>query len=929
MYLRTFFLIFAIPTAANMKKRLEVYWLKNGKRVDRQTFPHIVIDDYNRLIVDQVELQDEGNYTCVADTLGIEQRYSTAEVTVLPFRRDSQTRLSMTPWSIWSSCRLDPVTGRCQQIRMRSCVNMTIGEINSSPSVSKFDEGPIDCPQPVSEIRICDSLECHGEILGDPKGSSLALNVREIMFYVGLTAAFTITVIIILTVCRLNRKKPSSFNNPLCPRQFSSRQMDYGKSMTVLKNSQHSTYDLPPLSNGVGTPKGSDTSMGLIDYPMNGKVSNLPIQSQFQRSVAGTETYNQPYSSESQRFNPMTPIFTNGSAFQSPKFNYLPKDSSVMQFSPLTVGGYANAPPQTPLIPPAPPLHMLPSRSSGSSSAGGLQTSNQQQQPIYLSPSSTSNNGIPCGEGGDENSSAFYHEIGTSADSIFPLIPPLPVSAGETGSATWANIGSVGGVVHLPESGINLRIPPGAIPAGVSREVYLAACRDEKYWPTLNEHQTLLSSVVQVGLPGAPLSKPVIITFPHCANMTGQGIWSFSIHCYCSSGFDSLYKDAESNTIEWSWKEVSRVGQEQARDPIHCHLSGNQVHLMTQYPLRFCLIGQAATLAPTNPATLLVGPARMGMSTDCSENHSGSSMATETTNDTFTLPPLAPPLSKRLRLIACAGRLTMATDCSLRIYAVLDTPDAVRHVKDTEAKLDGQLIGGGKQMLFRNNAGGLVFRIQELATHWRARLSCQAESMNIIRSSITTISENSSFELMPDIEEIPFRHIWSGNRNTLLHCAFTLERVDDVASGLHCTIACQQDGVQGTQQLLHLNINNGSPEGQHLITSQIGNSSFCEQNDFRLQSYVVSQLCSMLDPIVPLGNDWRQLAQNLNMERFLPYFASTQRPTEMILNLWEAATNTKGSLANQELVSVLQTMHRLDCANLIRSQTSGSRGDHV
>lgn len=93
--------------------------------------------------------------------------------------------------------------------------------------------------------------------------------------------------------------------------------------MTVLKNSQHSTYDLPPLSNGVGTPKENGTSMGLSDYPMNGEASNLPVQSQFQRSMAGTETYNQPYSSESQMFNPMTPIFTNGSAFQSPKFNYM------------------------------------------------------------------------------------------------------------------------------------------------------------------------------------------------------------------------------------------------------------------------------------------------------------------------------------------------------------------------------------------------------------------------------------------------------------------------------------------------------------------------------------------------------------------------------------------------------------------------------
>lgn len=61
----------------------QVYWLKNGKRVEAQTFPHIIIDDYNRLIIEQVELQDEGNYTCVADTLGMEQRYSTAEVTVL------------------------------------------------------------------------------------------------------------------------------------------------------------------------------------------------------------------------------------------------------------------------------------------------------------------------------------------------------------------------------------------------------------------------------------------------------------------------------------------------------------------------------------------------------------------------------------------------------------------------------------------------------------------------------------------------------------------------------------------------------------------------------------------------------------------------------------------------------------------------------
>ncbi|KAL5105419.1 Netrin receptor UNC5C [Taenia crassiceps] len=906
----------------------KVYWLKNGKRVEAQTFPHIIIDDYNRLIIEQVELQDEGNYTCVADTLGMEQRYSTAEVTVLPHKREPQTLLRMTPWTLWGACKVEPVSGRCQQTRTRTCFNVTtLKETVLPSSVSAFPNPPPTCPQSVYEKRICDSIKCEGEAsetTSGKKNASSSVNVREIMFYVGLVAAFTVTALIIFTVCRLNRRKPSSFSNPLCPRRFSSRQNEYGKSMTILKNSQSSTYDMPPISNGVGSlPRqlkvsssaAACTTIGLLDYPAKDASPRRLVQSQTQGSVSGAEagnTYNQPYSPIPAMFAPLSPSFPSGRPFQSPKFSYLMKESpsltstgNAVPYSSLPGGGgYTNPPPPGQPIPPLPPPHMVPSRSSASSSTGGLQTQPPQQQPIYLSPSSTPNTGLGGAEGGDDCSSAFYHEIGTAAESIFPLIPPLPVAAGETGSTTWANIGSVGGVVNLPGSGIILRIPPGSIPSGVSREVYLATCRDEKYWPALSEHQTLLSSVIQVGLPGAPLAKPVIVTFPHCANMTGQSAWSFSIHCYCStSGFDSIYKGSESSTVEWSWREVAQIGQEQARDPIHCHLSGSQAHLMTQYPLRFCLVGQALTFAPTSPNTLLVGAARMGISTDCSENHSGSSMATETTND--TLPPaIPPPLSKRLRLIAFASRFTNASDCSLRIYAVLDTMDAVRHVKDTEAKLDGQSIGVGKQMLFKNSAGGLVFRVQELSPHWRTRLSCQ---------------------------EIPFRHIWSGNRNTLLHCSFTLERVDEATPGLHCTIACQQDGVPGTQQVLHLNVNSGSPEGKHLQPNQTGSNSYSEQNEFRLPSYVVFQLCSMLDPIAPLGNDWRQLAQHLAMERFLPYFASTQRPTEMVLNLWEASTIAKGSLAHQELINILQSMHRLDCANLIRSQVSlvSSRKDHV
>ncbi|KAA3676419.1 netrin receptor unc-5 [Paragonimus westermani] len=61
----------------------EVYWLKDGKRVNRETFPQMLINDYDHLIVENVTMHDGGNYTCVAECLGLEYRYATAKVTIL------------------------------------------------------------------------------------------------------------------------------------------------------------------------------------------------------------------------------------------------------------------------------------------------------------------------------------------------------------------------------------------------------------------------------------------------------------------------------------------------------------------------------------------------------------------------------------------------------------------------------------------------------------------------------------------------------------------------------------------------------------------------------------------------------------------------------------------------------------------------------
>lgn len=73
----------------------------------------------------------------------------------------------MTPWTLWSACKVDRVSGRCQQTRTRTCFNMTtLKETVLPPSVSTFPDPPLTCPQSVYESRICESTECGGECVG-------------------------------------------------------------------------------------------------------------------------------------------------------------------------------------------------------------------------------------------------------------------------------------------------------------------------------------------------------------------------------------------------------------------------------------------------------------------------------------------------------------------------------------------------------------------------------------------------------------------------------------------------------------------------------------------------------------------------------------------------------------------------------------------
>ncbi|XGW27662.1 hypothetical protein V3C99_007899 [Haemonchus contortus] len=95
---------------------------------------------------------------------------------------------------------------------------------------------------------------------------------------------------------------------------------------------------------------------------------------------------------------------------------------------------------------------------------------------------------------------------------------------------TNAVIGHEGGVLNCPASGVELRIPKGAIPPGESHEIYVKVCRDGESPPIdKSKGETLLSPLVMCGPQGLNFLTPCELRLPHCGPVDADGQWSFSL----------------------------------------------------------------------------------------------------------------------------------------------------------------------------------------------------------------------------------------------------------------------------------------------------------------------------------------------------------------------------------------------------------------
>ncbi|XP_057890475.1 netrin receptor UNC5A isoform X3 [Melospiza georgiana] len=228
--------------------------------------------------------------------------------------------------------------------------------------------------------------------------------------------------------------------------------------------------------------------------------------------------------------------------------------------------------------------------------------------------------------------------------------------------------------------------------------------------------------------------------------------------------------------------------------------------------------------------------------------------------------------SKRLKLVLFAPAACPSLEYNIRVYCLSDTQDVLKEVIQLEKQLGGQLIGAPRVLHFKDSYHNLRLSIHDMPSSlWKSKL-------------------------LASYQEIPFYHIWSGLQ-PFLHCTFTLERLSTSTCELACKIWVWQVEGDGQSFTVNFNIAKDTRFSDWLVPDEVGTPALVGPSAFKIPFLIRQKIISSLDPPGTRGADWRTLAQKLNLDSHLSFFASKASPTAMILNLWEARHFPNGNLS--------------------------------
>ncbi|XP_037687281.1 netrin receptor UNC5D isoform X3 [Choloepus didactylus] len=188
---------------------------------------------------------------------------------------------------------------------------------------------------------------------------------------------------------------------------------------------------------------------------------------------------------------------------------------------------------------------------------------------------------------GKNHSGTFPHGNNRGFSTIHPrnktpYIQNLSSLPTRTELRTTGVFGHLGGRLVMPNTGVSLLIPHGAIPEENSWEIYMSINQGE---PSLlsDGAEVLLSPEVTCGPPDMIVTTPFALTIPHCADVSSE---HWNIHL-------------KKRTQQGKWEEVMSVEDESTScycllDPFACHvlLDSFGTYALTGEPITDCAVKQ-------------------------------------------------------------------------------------------------------------------------------------------------------------------------------------------------------------------------------------------------------------------------------------------------------------------------------------------------
>ncbi|XP_057216320.1 unc-5 netrin receptor Da [Triplophysa rosa] len=578
----------------------EVQWLKNEEPVSSLDDVNIDTRADHNLIINEARLSDSGNYTCLASNVVARRRSATATVIVF-------VNGGWSSWTDWSECNVH--CGRGVQKRTRTCTN----------------------PAPLNGGAFCEGMSVQKSSCTSPCPVD------------GGWAEWTVWSVC-SSECERQRTRECTDPEP----KHGGRLCD-GAAL----DTDNCTGDLciqdRKLLHDVKVPQAEmETNNDVALY--SGLAAGVVTVVMLAVAVTLYRRNQSDYGVDVIDSSALTGGFQSFSFKSARQGNPLLMNSSMQPD--LTVSRTYTGPicfpdsmekeliPEPALFDPLPDLKVK-VHSSFMVSLGVSERAEYHAK----APSQTFPRGVVQDVGGGVGTLG-----GRGRSQLNPAQATLVSSTCKRPLRTSGVFGHSGGRLVVPNTGVSLLVPQGAIEEDTTWELYISITQQASSSLSDEGQEILLSPEVTYGPPGLTLSCPVALTIAHCADVSSED-WSIKL---------------KRQTQDNSWEEVMAVEAESTC--CYCLLDTQCCHLLVERPGCYAVVGEALTQTA----------------------------------------------GKRIRLAAFGNMEPNFLNYSIRVYCLDDTPHTFQEVVSLERGRGGRLLEEPKTLLFRANSFSLQVSIQDI-----------------------------------------------------------------------------------------------------------------------------------------------------------------------------------------------------------------------